>query len=105
MSDPREGVSPTPCPRCSYYLNAATHYQTIDGAAMEHVPDARPRAGDATVCVGCGTVLVFDQAEGGLTLHQLTKEEEGLLEPQARELIFELRDQVVAGLRAKTERN
>ncbi len=40
------------CPSCGYRMNAATH---VRGEAV-------PRPGDLSLCWGCGTVLIFDEA-------------------------------------------
>lgn len=41
------------CPFCNYILNAAT--------AGPHNPDASPEPNDATICINCGGVLIYDE--------------------------------------------
>lgn len=53
----------TPCPRCGYNIDAAT---SLDGG------DFHPAAGDLSVCIECGTWLVFDDE---LRPRELTKDE------------------------------
>lgn len=63
------------CPRCRQILNG-----TID-----HQGRGAPRAGDLTVCVGCGTVLRFGP---NLALTAVTAEQIEQLPPQtAKELL------------------
>lgn len=41
----------TPCPTCGYAIDAAT---------LLNYGDARPAAGDLSLCLNCGALLVFD---------------------------------------------
>lgn len=51
-------TKPSSCPACSRELDAAT--------AVRH--DAAPKDGDLSICIGCGTYLVFAGALGVLLL-------------------------------------
>lgn len=57
MSDPGEGLIPTQCPYCGHKLECATAF----GA-----PEARPKAGDATLCINCAGVLQYVNAQGSV---------------------------------------
>lgn len=50
--DNREHVKPTPCPYCG---------ELLDDAAGVSKDAVNPTAGDLSLCIGCGGVLVFDE--------------------------------------------
>src|SRR4051812_16227606 len=49
MSFTSTRVAPSPCPNCGHVLDAATSESALP-----------PEPGDITVCVGCSTILVFE---------------------------------------------
>lgn len=57
----------TPCPTCGAMLNASTNAE---------LQETGPVPGDATLCLYCATLLLFDD---DLTLRVLTTEEEAAL--------------------------
>lgn len=63
------GEPTDPCPKCDYAPDRATPF----------VGDARPAAGDCTVCMSCGVVLRFDAS---LQLHVFDQEWRALFAKQ-----------------------
>lgn len=56
----------TPCPACGYVIDAAT---------LLTYGDARPAAGDLSLCLDCGALLVFDGPDVG-SIRRITPDEE-----------------------------
>jgi hypothetical protein len=63
VSDPREGITPSPCPSCGQPLNAAVAPDT---------PEARPQPGDLSMCLCCAAFVFFND---DMTLRAATDEE------------------------------
>jgi len=82
------------CPHCGYTLDA---HGTVPGE-----PDSAPSPGDATVCIGCGGVLVFTEELG---LRAATDEEMRVFDrdPHIQEVQFFIRH-ILPGVR-KARRN
>jgi ferredoxin-like protein FixX len=55
------------CPKCDYPMDCAT------AAFTEDTP--QPRKGDYTICLSCGTMLVFTDSNGGIRLPNLKEKE------------------------------
>lgn len=54
------------CPKCGIHL---------DGATESNGQETNPKPGDISVCVYCGTFLMFDEEDKKLSLRRLTDEE------------------------------
>lgn len=54
------------CPKCGIHL---------DGATESNGQETNPKPGDISVCVYCGTFLIFDEEDRQLSLRRLTDEE------------------------------
>lgn len=70
------------CPSCQHVLNAS------DSVGHDHAPDKN----DASVCIYCGVVLIYDSPA---TFHLITAKEELGLPDEMREKLSEIQ----AGIR------
>lgn len=64
----------TPCPTCGYAIDAAT---------LLNYGDARPAAGDLSLCLNCGALLIFDGPDVN-AIRRITPEEEAVLDDANR---------------------
>lgn len=60
-------VDPHKCPKCGYEMDA------ISSAFTDKTPT--PRAGDWSICISCGSMLVFTDSKGGIRLPNLKEKE------------------------------
>jgi hypothetical protein len=93
MIDARSGIDPLArCPRCRHVLNAAT----------SATDDARPEAGDVSICIGCALYLIFVDGGAGLTVRAGTADDVRALSLEQREILNDAARMITGGRDAET---
>lgn len=87
------------CPKCGREIETKTEVPFIgvrnDGSAEEiSSQPGRPRSGDVSVCLYCGTIMVFDDARQE---REITPEELEALDPRLRNTAVMYSRAIIAG--------